>query len=88
MRVQFQRLFKRHPDRRAVAFRHRFGPQHDDVDTPVRNAVRSEGPGDAPGRMITVPWFVPRFYASLQRGDNLIGDPFINIRSHFLPAFG
>jgi len=79
--AQFLCLAEGEPQRSAVSVRHRGGPQHDDVDALVRDAVVTERAGDAPDGMVGVPWLHPRADALLKVGDDFVGDPAVDIRA-------
>src|SRR5450631_1493997 len=60
MGIQFPGLPEGHPDRRGVASLDRCRPQHQDVDTPIRGAVRAQRPRDASRAVLDLPRLLPR----------------------------
>jgi serine/threonine-protein kinase HipA len=86
--LKAERLLKSHPDRRGVTLLDGFAPQHQDIDALIRNAVRPQGPDDAPFVTPRAPRFEPRPDALLKVAYDAVGDLLINVLSHWLPLPG
>ena len=79
--AQLQGLLEGQPMRAGIAFRHGGGPQHDNVDAIIRNAVVPQRASDFACRMFHTPRLQPGANPLFQIRDNLVRDPGINIRT-------
>ena len=72
MGIEFQSLLERHPVGRDVPFLHGLGPQHQDVNALIGNAVGAQEPRDAPGCVLHAPRLQPRADPFLEVGNDAI----------------
>jgi hypothetical protein len=71
---QLKRLLEGHPHRRGVTFVDGLGPQHQDIDALIGNAICAERARNARFPVPGAPWFQPRPDAALKVGHDPVGD--------------
>jgi hypothetical protein len=76
------RLLECHPDGCCVALGHRLGPQHEDVDALIADAVMALGPHDAACHALRAPRLHPWPHAFFEFAYDLIRDPLMDLVAH------